>query len=198
MAFKLVETGKLTWPSPSLGSVLTVTPGCKVASWDLQHARLILRRRQHIHRIDAPAPAPPPRRRAVCGRVLLTLWRSTPTRGVSALRGGAWLVQVTRTTWTCWHTDMYHPVSWYVHLRLHFAVFTKCIFTHLLVAASVSYLAFLVHVGSDATTRSARGDADLKTRSTGQPWFRSRAQWEHPRDHRGSGVGVDLEMTKVT
>jgi hypothetical protein len=106
--------------------------------------------------------------------------------------------RVTRTTSTCWHTDMYNPVSWYVHLRLHFAVFTKCIFAHLLVAASVSYLAFLVHVGSDATTRSARGDADLKTRSTGQPWFRSRAQWEHPRDHRGWGVGVDREMTKVT
>jgi hypothetical protein len=53
MAFKLVETGKLTWPSPSLGLVFTVTPVCKVASWDLQHARLILRRRQHIHRIDA-------------------------------------------------------------------------------------------------------------------------------------------------
>jgi hypothetical protein len=29
---KLVETGKLTWPSPSLGLVLTVTPVCKVAS----------------------------------------------------------------------------------------------------------------------------------------------------------------------
>lgn len=87
-----------------LGGGPPVPWDCKMPPWDVSSVQ--------IHRIDAPAPAPPPRRRAVCGRVLLTLWRSTPTRGVSALRGGAWLVQVTRTTWTCWHTDMYNPVSW--------------------------------------------------------------------------------------